>query len=177
MLSETYRPLFTSLTPPEVSLVWSAITNMWHLPNRVSPPADPDSLFETCRNAGLDHASVVLSLAGRNGPARSVIEKLIGKPIQHWAESVEAAKAEVSIQLAEAKKQGAEKLLRHRMMARAADTRIVMSVAPQPYREGSMMHHYYQRWRVGDTVEACKQRGLPRWSVSRDIERGHVKVR
>lgn len=185
-LQERHRSLFASLTLPEVELVWDRVAKRWIDEARSAkvPPDSPGSLFEVCRDIGLDHARVVLSLANENGAARPVIEKLIGHPIKNWAASVEAeleAKAEARAISCVGKGGPDGKLARAdrgeagpTVQPRKVDTRLVVSVAPNPHRAGSDMASSYEKWRVGDTAQMCRDRGLIARSLRRDVRKGYV---
>jgi len=185
-LQERHRPLFASLDSVETRFVWLHVARRW--PRDTShvtyPPVDPDELFATCQEAGLDHARVVLSLANLNGAARPTIEKLIGHPILPWAESVEKkleARGAVSRGATAGLASGASSLpgssrtaYKTRAKPAKVDSRIVLSVKPQPHKPGTLMHASYECWVVGDTVQACRNRGVIATGVRRDVRRGHV---
>ena len=185
-LQERHRPLFAALDSSEVSFVWAHVHKRWPADTRqfTIPPADPEDLFVACKLSGLDHARVVLSLANLNGAARPVIEKLIGHPILPWAESVEeklqarsGASAGAIGGLAKgavALPSGVKEPRRVRSKPAKVDSRVVLSVAAQPHRPGTLMHASYQCWVIGDTVQECKSRGVINMSVRRDVRRGYV---
>lgn len=184
-LQERHRPLFESLTTPEIDFVWTCVTKRWPADTHAftQPPVNPEELFTACKLSGLDHARVILSFASMNGSARPVLEKLIGAPIKPWAASVEAAQETAaaaagqgaSSPATQGRAQGHQGLAAHRRPAKV-DTRVVVAVAPQPHRVGSLMHTSYEHWSVGDTVQQCRDRGVIAMGARRDIRRGYVKV-
>lgn len=172
-LSERHHPQFTALAPAEAQLVWNRITQRWPDDTRAvrQPPADGDELFDDCQLCGLDQVRVVLSVADLgNDTGRTVIEKLIGRPIIPWAASVEA-KQDDPCDVCDGP---AAQAARHRKQP--PDTRIVLSVGPQPHTPGTLIHASYECWRVGDTVQQCRVRGVVRNGVRRDVLHGHVRL-
>jgi hypothetical protein len=171
MLQERHRHLFSALAPEQMTLVWNRVVQAWPTDMRqflATPPNNSGGLFEVCRDAGLDHARVVLSLATEyNAVGRGTIETLVGHPIVPWAATVEA-----------------EERLRNPPPVRSTvtpaikvhDARVVISVAPNPHREDTGMYRAYQRWVVGAVVGDLLQRGMPSRSVRRDIRHGYVVV-
>lgn len=168
-LQERHRPLFASLDESQMHLVWDRVVAAWPGDMRKfvgSPPDSPGGLFETFRDAGLDHARVVLSLAREYEPfGRQVIETLVGHPIIPWAESVEARAPAPPVKKTDA------------VVAKEPDARVVLEVAEaNPHREGTGAHKAYQKWRVGATIGELVQKGMPARSVRRDVRHGHVKL-
>lgn len=178
-LQERHRPLFASLSDAEVMLVWHRVTMRWDT-CRPPPPVNANELFEMCQAAGLDHARVVLSLADMNGAARPILEKLIGKPIAPWAEAVTtaqgAAVAGIDRGAGAAPARAAKPLAIVPSPVKVADNRRVLAVKPNPYRLDTTVAITYLKWRVGDTVDQCKARGLTAQSVRRDVRRGYVTL-
>lgn len=172
MLQERHRPLFASLAPEQMALVWNRVVEAWPADMRKflgSEPSSPGDLFEVCREAGLDHARVVLSLAREIQPLGiTAIETLVGRPILPWAATVEA-----------------EERIRNPPKARPApppvkppDARMVELVQkPNPHREGTGMWKAYEKWEVGKTVGELTQRGMPARSIRRDVRHGYVVVK
>ncbi len=188
-LQERHRPLFTSLTSMEAAFVWSKVCERW--PGDVrkwiaghqnrAQVDDPEILFENCRGVGLDHARVVLSLANLNGAARPVIEKLIGKAIVPWGPTVEAAQEAASAAggdpvVARGRAESGPQRVARGPSARV-DNRVVVWVAENnPHRPGSEMAACFDLWRVGDTVQQCRDRGVIARSLRRDVRRGYIRV-
>jgi hypothetical protein len=193
MLQERHRPLFAALAPDEVEFVWNQVHQRWPEDTRgfyLAVP-DPYDLFTLCQTAGLDHARVVLSLANLNGAARPVIEKLIGRPIRPWAATVEAETLAREEARGAARQQGAQPAgtgpattlpasrpapLATSRAPGKTDSRVVLAVAPNPYKGETAMRSGYECWRVGDTVQACRNRGMGRNNARRDVRRGYVQV-
>jgi len=166
-LQERHRALFSSLDHNQTTLVWDRVSKAYSTEfSKVGwpPPSNGGEVFEICREAGLDHARVVLSLARESDNfGRGTIEALIGRPIVPWAESVEAANG-AGLSYVVSKPQ-----------TKREDTRVVVSVIPNPHKKiGSQMQVDYAYWRVGDTVQECRDRGLSARSVRRDVRHGHV---
>lgn len=166
LLQERHRPLFANLAPDQTALVWSRVTEAW--PGDLRPfkdqcPVCGEELFEICRNAGLDHARVVLSMAREiEAPGVKAIEALVGHPILPWAASVEAATA-----LGQPARVVASPPPR--------DTRVVVSVAPgNPHHPGSKAHADYAKWRVGKTIDELVQCGMSKRAARRGPRRGWV---
>jgi hypothetical protein len=181
-LQERHRPLFATLTPPEVEYVWDQVTNKWRNDTeKLERPSTADALFNTCRDAGLDHARVVLSFAGENGDARPIIEKLVGRAIVPWGPTVEAAQAEAAVARASGRPSlpGSPPVPRSPTTgpAKRSDTRIVAWVRDtNPHRAGCEMAISFDKWRVGETVQQCRDRGVSARNVRRDVRHGHVRL-
>jgi hypothetical protein len=189
-LQERHRPLFSTLAPEEAQFVWGHVRKKWgkylHDPDPTDQPDDGDCLFDLCQSSGLDHARVVLSLANLNGAARPVIEKLIGHPILPWAASVEeklearsgaaGRSTGVGARGATTGATGAKDACRARSSTAKADTRVVISVVPQPHKPGTLMYASYACWAAGDTVQTCRDRGVIAMSLRRDVRKGYVKL-
>jgi hypothetical protein len=186
-LQERHRPLFATLTPSEVEYVWDQVTNKWRADveeysnGHEVVVETPDQLFETCRSVGLDHARVVLSFAGEGGAARPIIEKLIGRPIVPWGPTVEAAQAEAAAARASGRPTppGSPPATRSPTTgpAKRSDTRIVVWIRDaNPHRAGCEMAISFDKWRVGETVQQCRDRGVSARNVRRDVRHGHVRL-
>lgn len=176
MLQERHRPAFAVLTPEQMDLVWGRVVTSWPADMRKflgSPPSTPGELFETCRDAGLDHARVVLSLAMESNPlGRGTLEALVGRPIAPWAASVEAAQMIHHVNV-----NGDERPKKVAAPRSAPDTRVVVEVLePNPHREGTAMWKAYKKWRVGASIVELSQTGMPARSIRRDIRHGYIKV-
>lgn len=177
MLQERHRPLFSSLNHEQMDLVWQRVVQAWPADMRGflgNPPDCPTKLFETCREAGLDHARVVLSLAREYDlVGRATIEALVGRPIVPWAATVEAArpapprpvKAQEDDEEGEGEESGGSHL----------DRMVVVSVNPvNPHREGTKAWREYNRWVVGKTVAELLQKGMSRRAARRGPRNGWV---
>jgi hypothetical protein len=168
MLQERHRPLFSALAPEQMTLVWDRVVRAWPTDMRQflgTTPNSPEGLFEVCRDAGLDHARVVLSLATEyDTVGRGTIETLVGHPIVPWATTV-----------------AAENNLRNPpklppvYTQSLPDQRVVLSVNPvNPHREGTTAWAEYRRWVVGKTVDELLRGGMSRRAMRRGPRNGWV---
>lgn len=180
-LQERHRPLFESLTQDEARYVFARVRARWPRDLcgvAVDAVTNGAALFDACRAAGLDQARVVLALASQR--ADVILEKLVGRPILPWATSVEA-KLLAAEQAARPGQAG-----RMRTSATAAQAApvappagaalVVKVVKVNPHKPHSLAEVSYRKWRVGDTVAQCRERGLLAISARRDVRRGYVVV-
>lgn len=194
-LEERHRPRFAALAPDLVTLVWIAVRTRWSeepdfsLARTSRKIETADALFEVCRDAGLDHARVVLALAGDGRvEARAAIETLVGRPIRPWVEAVEAdglgpgprgggtGGSSGGGRYPTTPRLAAPPSTPRRARAAPVDPRVVKAVAPCPYKPSSARAEAYARWIPGARVDELVAGGLPRRSVCRDVQRGYVAV-
>lgn len=183
ILQERHLPRFAGLTPPMIHRVVARVAHRWPdaLPPGTPTPETGGALFDLCRGAGLDHARVVLALAGDpDDLGRAIVEQLVGREIVPWAASVEAAQSAAA---AGHRGHGAPLRATSRRIdayatRRKADTRTVLSVADEcPHKAGTRAAASWQYWVVGRTVQECRDAGdMHPVDVRRDIFNGDVKV-
>ncbi len=172
VLEDRHLPRFESLTQEGAQLVLARLRERGALPLSrhgvpiVDGPTDGCSLFAVCRDAGLDHAGVVLSLAAETTPAGiAAIEALVGRPIQHWSRSATASAA------AAPRPQPRGVAVQR---PKSYDHLRIVSVVPNPKKPGSATYLRFANWAVGRTVAECMSAGLTRADADWDISRGFV---
>jgi hypothetical protein len=170
VLGEQHQPRFAGLSPEGAALVLSRLVDCGAL-RRTTPRVESGlELFEVCRLAGLDHAGVVLTLAAEtNMVGLRALEQLVGRPISPWAESVEAARAQVE-------KPPVRGVAAAAAAPRPGDGQWVVAVRPNPKKPGSDTHARYAHWVVGRTVRECLAAGLTRADLAWDVTRGFVTL-
>lgn len=126
-------------------------------------------LFERCDEAGLDQASVLLSVTADRSPlAYTIAAHLMGKPIRQCAvgeSGLDPLKPETPF-----RKTAAASSPR----PPKSDPRVVVSVAPNPKRAGSASFDRYECWRAGESVSDALARGLTAADVAHDVRKGFV---
>lgn len=120
-----------------------------------------EGLFELCRNEGLDHAAVVFSVASESDDiGRSIIEKLIGKPINVWQRPIYHRRT----------------VAEERATPRPASTAptgdmVVLSAVPQnPKKQGTATFERFKHWVAGRTVAQCLAAGLAKADIPWDSD-------
>jgi hypothetical protein len=168
ILQEYHRSFFASLDPDQTELVWSKVIEVW--PGDMRPfssicPTCGEDLFEFCRDAGLDHARVVLALAREHEPLGvGAIETLVGQPIKPWAASVQA-------------KAGVPTPVAPPPQVAPTDVRVVLSInITNPHREGTTAWAEFNRWEVGKTMGQLIQKGMSRRAARRGPRNGWITL-
>lgn len=166
ILDERHQPRFEALSPICASLVLERLKQHCALRTSTGPVSSGAELFALCRDAGLDHAGVVLTLATETSrPGLQAIEVLVGHPIVEWSATV-AARAATAPKLP-ARGVAVQK-------PRDVDGKFVVSVVPNPKKPGSATHIRFAQWVVGRTVAQCMSAGLTRADVDWDVSRNFV---
>lgn len=164
MTIQRYHENFTRMSPQQAHVLAVALQPRLPLP----ADASSETIYTTARDAGYDHARVVLSLARTTDPdGIGAVETLIGKPIVHGPRPVilpTVKKPAASYKLVVAPK--SSELL----------SKIVRSVKDNPKRPGSEAHVRYAHWAVGETVAECIRRGLTMGDAKYDTSHGFVEV-
>lgn len=166
VLQDRHRAAFDLLTHHEVVRTLVRMQqDQLPLPRRmtVPQPASGEWLFEVCRDAGLDHASVVFSLCRETDTIGvGALTKLIGKPILVWRRPEYKKPAPV------VDSRGAT------VAPRPAGTytldMVVLSVVPNPKKAGSSTWHRFALWRPGMTIAECRAAGLTHADIVWDID-------
>lgn len=167
MLQERHLPKFQALSPDIAALVCARLVANGGLPVHQTPVESGEQLFEVCREQGLDHAGVVLSLAREtSSQGISAITTLVGRPISPWAAST-ADKAAA----AAPKPRGVAAPRAHE-----TDPLVVVFVPANPKRPGTEGWTRFELWKVGYTVAELKAEGLWPADVKWELERDTVKL-
>lgn len=147
-----YEPHFDQLTAEQAYRIASALC----LPSS-EPPTGSD-LYEMCASAGLDQATVVLSLRDDfTVSGVQAIETLIGKPIQRVPLLAPAVKHATPHRKAKVVHTG------------PSDLRVIVAVRrPNPKRAGSESAARYNKYKIGMTVEEALIAGLTTGDIEWD---------
>jgi hypothetical protein len=174
LLTDDHLSRFAALGEQGTALVLARLRQHGGLPRSmagrpiVDGPTTGEELFSMCREAGLDQAGVVLSLASETTPAGiAAIEALVGRPIHHWARTAQAARDAAP----RATPRGVAV-----PRAKDYDQKFVVAVVPNPKKIGSSTHLRFQNWVVGRTVAECMAAGLTRADADWDVGRGFVTL-
>lgn len=164
VLQERHLPHFVALDHLEVTRAVARLQGDMLLPRTVVPhPATGEWLFETCRSAGLDHASVVFPLCREHDSVGlSALEKLVGRPLIVWRRPVHAPRPTIVT------RDGAP--VPPRSAGTFSPDMVVMSRVPNPKKAGSSTWLRYRLWVPGQTVAQCMAAGLTRADVLWDID-------
>lgn len=169
VLQERHRPLFANLNIFQTELVWNKVVETWpgDMRSKTYQPTCGEELFVVCRDAGLDHARVVLSMAREHSlMGVAAIETLVGKPIAPWAATV-AAQAQAQAGVVAPAPAAPPSPPKTR--------RVVLSVCPvNPHRPGTVAHTEFAKWRVGATLDELLQKGMQPRAIRRGPRRGWV---
>ena len=167
MLQDRHLPKFQALPPDVAALVCQRLIANGGLPVHQPTVHSGDELFEVCRERGLDHAGVVLSLARETShQGLRAIETLVGRPISPWASST-ADKAAA----ATPKPRGVAAPRVHE-----TDPMVVVFVPSNPKRPGTEGWRRFELWKIGYTVAELKAEGLWPADVKWELERDTVKL-
>ena len=127
-----------------------------------------EDLWRVCRDAGLDHAGIVLTIAHETSlDGLSAIESLVGRPVRPWAATAREQQAALPRPAARG-----VAVVRERL----SDLQVVSAVGPNPKKPGSSTHLRFAHWVVGRTVSDCMRAGLTRADVDWDVSRGFVTL-
>jgi len=158
---EKYRPNFESLSREEAVLTATAIAA------RTRTDVHPSRLFDSCCEAGLDQADVVLAMAPDPTPLGVVcLEKIVGSPIVRPAKKTQARRPRAQQQSKQS-----------RSRAPLRDDRVIRIVATEnPKKPGSKSHARFEAYQDGMTVQEFCLRGGTRADVKWDAARGYIRI-
>lgn len=136
-------------------------------------PATGRELAEACAREGISpHAAAIRLLSAPEPYIAPLVTSLAGTRIQ----KIPLGECAIDPLTGRLRATPAQRPPGARAPRRTHDPRIVISVAPNPKREGSLAHRRYAHWRVGETVSACLEAGLTQADVRWDVERGYVRL-
>lgn len=161
-MMEKYRPHFESLTSEEAALVVMHAARREKLDVAQDQEFDGKKAFEFCEELGLDQADVVIAMS-RDSSALgvSVLEKLVGKPIQRTVAASPGGRPRAQ--------RGPRPVLR--------DDRVIrVLVDSNPKKKGSKTYERFELYRDGMTVQEFRQAGGTADDVKWDAERGFIRV-
>lgn len=161
---ERYRPAFEAMDPEAAAHVWRAVLDRHpgripHLDARDVGNVTGALLFESAHQAGLYQAEVVMSVAHQDHPlAVRALEAVVGHKLRPPPPEPSEEDSETPA----------------RTRRTVSDPRVVISVEPNPRREGSAAAEGYSHWTVGKTVDECIAAGLPARYVTKDTKLNRV---
>jgi hypothetical protein len=167
-LSEHHRALFVDMPTEQVSLLHSTLLARRTIPRELVSRRcqSGEDLFELARESGLDHAGVVLTLADSGSIlGRALLERLVGRPILPWAETVRATQ---ELQTPPPPRGAA------RVVIRPEHNMVVVTVLPNPKKPGSAGYDRYSLWRPGILVSEAIASGVWPADVRWDLERRFI---
>lgn len=161
-----YQTHFSNLSPEHVAHVTAAVSarHAWPEPPTLVSGIE---LWQFCQDAGLDQADVVVSMADDATPLGVVcIETLIGHPIVRGG--VGGAKTP--------QQRTPPRTRQPRGAAvRRSDPRVIVEIAPNPKKPGSLSHARYALYVVGMSVDAALAAGVRQEDIRYDSSRGFIK--
>lgn len=178
-LQKQHLPKFAALTSEQIERVGKCVERAYGKPMNGfadwSIPTGSD-LFYACQTIGFDQAQVVLALAAESDIiGRGAIECLVGKPIAPWIPPSLSwhTPGPLPLPLPHKKKAVLKvPIVNTPKAAFGADLRVLISKADNPKTKGSLAWTRYELWKIGDTVQAARARGVTLSSVQKDINRG-----
>jgi hypothetical protein len=158
MVLPKYEPNFTALTSEEAAHLASAMS----LPDRDA--LSGHDIYEVANQLRLDQADVVMCLAtDATVQGVSVVEKLIGKPIERRRSSAPSSRSPRGPR-------------GPRVSVARTDPRVVVYVAPNPKKPGSSSWSRFEQYTVGETIDQFLARGGTLGDVKWDLERGFIQL-
>lgn len=176
---ERYELNFASLSNPETERLIEAIDMKYQVRLHETVVYGPD-LMRECQKLGMDHASIVMSLANDPSPLAVVcLEKLVGKPITRPDPSlgirVPSPRSSGSSALRPAKEPRAPRPVG--AAVRKNDPRVITYVSDtNPKKSGTAAHTKFALYKVGMTVSQFIEAGGTTADVKWDTERGFIKL-
>lgn len=177
-----YHSHFLALTPDQLASAWGAVHRRY--PDRIPAcPADatPDEFLLRIEDSQLDHAQVVLCMAPATTlPAIEAVETLVGKPIIRGRAQLTPSHSRASgyllqQQLAGGTNRQPRPSTTPRQPAPSVDaSMVVLSVVPNPKKQGTASYDRFAKYRVGMTLGECYAAGISKGDIKWDTERSFV---
>lgn len=196
---EKYAATFAALPPAASEFLWKSLLSAY--PARMPAPNGAGTggaaLHDACHAVGLFQAEVVMAVAGSPHPlAVEALEVFVGHKLRPQAaprppagphcnypnckcprsDDTGAQTCPLGLPVAAPPSAAPAAPRKARPAPQRRDPRPVLSVIPNPRKEGTAAHAGYACWVVGDTVDQCIARGLPVRYVRKDVRRGRVRL-
>jgi hypothetical protein len=164
-LAYAHRERILALPSEAALAAWRDVAHRYPLFPR--PPASAhlevsQAFMERLDTWQISHAQIVLPICRGNSPAEiAALEGLVGRPITRPQPKVRGATV--------TGKNGG-------FRPRAADSRVITNVVPNPKKPGSASHIRFSRYVAGMTVDEALLAGVTSADIRWDVEHGFITV-